>query len=317
MANIKDIVLYDNIDGLWVSSMRNMFGNDAPLDITCARYNGNYNLPYPDAQKNKQEYILNQIKFKEGDRVLDIGSGWGPMLKTINHRGGYSVGITLSPAQVEYCKKNKLNAFLIDWKEINTNKEINHIFSKPFNSIISVGAFEHFCSIEEMKMGKQGDIYRDFFRTVYDLLEPNGILYLQTMIWGKRGVPDLDRDIDSSATLHSLKRIYGQWVAYFSGSWLPSNEEQIIEASKSYFDLKMSEDGRLDYVETARVWLEAINTPGGFKKKIAWLKFLKNGIMKPKLIARYRALKEDVFSRGFAYDIIGHRRLTFEKRERE
>jgi len=284
MANIEDIIAtYDDANELWISSMSDMFGKDVLLDITCARYNGNYNLPYLDAQKNKQRYILNQIKFKKGDRVLDIGSGWGPMLKTINNKGGHSVGITLSPAQVEYCKKIKLSVFLIDWKEISTNKEINPIFSRPFNSIISVGAFEHFCSVEEMKMGKQDKIYREFFKTAHDLLESNGRLYLQTMIWGRRGVPDLNRDVDSSATLHSLKRIYGQWIAYFLGSWLPNNEEQIVEASKSYFDLKRREDGRLDYVETARVWLEAINTPGGFKKRVAWLKFLKKGLIRSKL----------------------------------
>jgi len=238
MANVGDIkASYDALDELWLSSMSDMFGKNVLLDITGARYNGDYNLPYLDAQKNKQTYILEQIKFKKGDRVLDIGSGWGPMLKTIDNKGGHPVGITLSPAQVKYCRQNKLDAFLIDWKEIISNKKKNErsIFSKPFNSIISVGAFEHFCSIKELKAGKQDKIYREFFKTTHELLEPNGILYLQTMIWGGRGVPDLNKDVDSSATLHSLKRIYGQWKAYFPGSWLPSNEEQIVAAAKPYF----------------------------------------------------------------------------------
>ena len=320
MANVGDIkASYDAVEELWLSSMSGMFGKDVLLDITCARYNGDYNLPYLDAQKNKQRYILEQIKFKKGDRVLDIGSGWGPMLKTIDNQGGHSVGITLSPTQVKYCRQNKLEAFLLDWKEITAkkknNEQLSSIFSKPFNSIISVGAFEHFCSIKELKAGKQDKIYREFFRTVYELLESSGILYLQTMIWGGRGVPDLNKDIDSSASLHSLKRIYGQWIAYFPGSWLPNNEEQIVAAANPYFDLMKCEDSRLDYVETARVWLEAINAPGGFRKRMAWLKFLTKGLIRPELIARYRSLREDAFSRGFAYDMIGHRRLTFKKRK--
>jgi len=127
--------------------------------------------------------------------------------------------------------------------------------------------------------------------------------------------PDLNKDIDSSATLHSLKRIYGQWKAYFPGSWLPNNEEQIVAAAKPYFDLMKGEDGRLDYVETARVWFAAANAPGGFRKKMAWVKFLIRGLIRPELIARYRSVREDPFSRGFAYDMIGHRRLTFKKKK--
>lgn len=319
MADIGDIkASYDALDELWIRSLKNMFGDGVLLDITGARYNGDYNVPYLDAQRNKQKYVLKQIKFKKKDRILDIGSGWGPMLKVIKNEGGKAAGSTLSPAQVKYCKQNKLDAFLLDWKEIDSKKEnnqIDSIFNKPFNSIISIGAFEHFCSIEEMKEGKQEKIYRDFFKTASKLLDSKGMLYLQTMTWGGRGVPDLEKDIDSSAQLHSLKRIYGQWKAYFPGSWLPNNEEQIVAAAKPYFDLTRSEDGRLDYVETARVWIEAINAPGGCKKRLSWLKFLGKGLIRPELIARYKSVREDAFSRGFAYDMIGHRRLTFKKKK--
>jgi len=319
MADIGDIkASYDALDELWIRSLKNMFGDGVLLDITGARYNGDYNVPYLDAQRNKQKYVLKQIKFKKKDRILDIGSGWGPMLKVIKNEGGKAAGITLSPAQVKYCKQNKLDAFLLDWKEIDSKKEnnqIDSIFNKPFNSIISIGAFEHFCSVEEMKEGKQEKIYRDFFKTASKLLDSKGMFYLQTMTWGGRGVPDLEKDIDSSAQLHSLKRIYGQWKAYFPGSWLPNNEDQIVAAAKPYFDLTRSEDGRLDYVETARVWIEAINAPGGCKKRLSWLKFLGKGLIRPELIARYKSVREDAFSRGFAYDMIGHRRLTFKKKK--
>ena len=319
MANAGDIkASYDALSDLWISSMSHMFGKDVLLDITGARYEGDFNVPYLDAQRNKHEYILEQIKFKKGDRVLDIGSGWGSMLKTINREGGTSVGITLSHEQVKYCRQINLDTFLIDWRDVAASKreggQIGSILSNPFDSIISIGAFEHFCSIEEMKAGNQDIIYKEFFNTAHKLSKPSGRLFLQTMTWGGRGVPDLDKDMDCSATLHSLKRIYGQWVAYFPGSWLPNNEEQIVAAAKPYYDLVSSEDSRLDYVETARVWLEALNTPGGLKKKMAWLKFLKKGLIRPGLAARYRSLREDAFSRSFAYDMIGHRRLTFEKK---
>ena len=86
---------------------------------------------------------------------------------------------------------------------------------------------------------------------------------------------------------------------------------EVIDMIKQGAD--RSEDGRLDYVETARVWLEAVNAPGGLKKWLEWGKFLWKGIRRPELITRYKAVREDAFSRGFAYNIIGHKRLTFQR----
>lgn len=66
MANVGDSkASYDALEEFWLPSMSGMFGKDVFLDITCALYNGDYSLPYLDAQKNKQKYIHQQIKFKK------------------------------------------------------------------------------------------------------------------------------------------------------------------------------------------------------------------------------------------------------------
>ena len=117
MADQGDIqVAYDAMEALWINSMRRKFGSDVALDFTGARYNGDYTRGYEESQADKRNYVLEQIGLKKGDKILDIGCGWGNMLKEINEKGAYSVGLTLSPAQQKYCLGNGWDARLKDWK---------------------------------------------------------------------------------------------------------------------------------------------------------------------------------------------------------
>src|SRR5947209_18404545 len=68
--------------------IRVSFGENA--EITCALYNGNFSKTLKQAQQDKHDYILDGIAFKPGARLLDIGCGWGPVLKAVKERGGRS-----------------------------------------------------------------------------------------------------------------------------------------------------------------------------------------------------------------------------------
>jgi cyclopropane-fatty-acyl-phospholipid synthase len=58
-----------------------------------------------------------------------------------------------------------------------------------FDAVASLGAFEHFCSPEEYRGGRQDEVYRDFFARVATVLPDGGRLYLQTMVFGRNMVP--------------------------------------------------------------------------------------------------------------------------------
>src|SRR6266704_2657599 len=62
-------------------------------DVTCALYNGDFTKTLKQAQQDKHDYILDAIHFNSGSRVLDIGCGWGPMLKAVKERGGLAIGL--------------------------------------------------------------------------------------------------------------------------------------------------------------------------------------------------------------------------------
>jgi cyclopropane-fatty-acyl-phospholipid synthase len=125
-----------------------------------------------------------------------------------------------------------------------------------FDAIVSVGAFEHFCSPEEYKAGKQEVVYRDFFKTVSDLLPVGGRFYLQTMVWGKNMIDynkmNINADKNSDAYLIALI------TKHFPGSWLPYGSEMITRNADPFFKLVNISSGRLDYIETTNQWRRKI-----------------------------------------------------------
>src|SRR5579864_8490399 len=144
MAGQREIEeTYDFMDEVF----RVCFGENA--DLTCALYNGDFSKSLFQAQRDKHEYILEGIRFAPGFRVIDIGCGFGPMLKAIKECGGQGVGLTLSRKQAAACGRTGLDARVMDWKDLSADT------LGGFDAVVSVGAFEHFCSVEEYLAGRQ------------------------------------------------------------------------------------------------------------------------------------------------------------------
>ena len=242
MANKKDIDFsYSTIDKIF----RLSFGETG--DFSGARYDGDFSKSLEEAQKEKHKFIADSLYIKKGSKVLDMGCGWGPFLKYASQeRKAIATGLTLSQGQAEACKKNGLNVFIKDCRDLKPTDY------GVFNAITSSGAFEHFCSMEEWKAGKQEKIYSDFFKNLYDLLPDGGRFYLQTMTFSKN-MPKFE-DIDINAEKGSALHVLALMVKRFPGSWLPYGSEMIIKSAKPHFKLISQSSGRLDYIETIAQW---------------------------------------------------------------
>lgn len=302
MASQKDITTtYDWIDRIFRRGLGS-FG-----DFTCAFYDGEYSLTYEQAQKNKHELILKSIRFKPGMRVLDVGSGWGPMLKVIQDRGGSAVGITLSPAQAKWCQKNGLEAHLKDWRDLKVGE-----YGK-FDAVISVGAFEHFASKEEFIAGEQDEVYSSFFKLCHELLPPKGRLFLQAMMWGKMPKPE---DISMDAPKGSDARLLALLEKFYPGTWPPQGLKQIVKDAKG-FKMIYANNGSKDYLQTLKEWSKRTN-PLSLHMLPVSLSLL------PRLALRYATNRDfryqiesvvtDQNTRAvFARGIMDHHRMVFEK----
>src|SRR5215207_3543098 len=172
MADRKDLEFtYSLIDRIFRLSL----GESA--DFSGAKYDGDFSLTLEEAQRRKHEYVAEQIGIDAGRRVLDLGCGWGPLLQFVRERGAAGVGVTLSSAQLEACRRHGLDVHLQDARRVTAET------FGPFDAVASLGAFEHFCSPEDYRAGRQEEIYRGLFDNVAGLLPDKGRFFLQTMVF--------------------------------------------------------------------------------------------------------------------------------------
>jgi cyclopropane-fatty-acyl-phospholipid synthase len=272
-------------------------------DFSGAKYDGDFSLSLEEAQRRKHEYVAEQIGIGPGRRVLDLGCGWGPLLDFIRRRGGTGVGVTLSSAQAGACRRHGLDVHLHDALQVSCDS------FGGFDSVASLGAFEHFCSPEDHRAGRQDEIYAALFARIAGLLPANGRLYLQTMVFGRNMIP-LDQ-IDIDAPRDSAGWYLALMGRQFPGSFLPYGQEQIVRNAEPHFRLVSSLSGRLDYIETIRQWRKRFAAPSARKT-----------LLKLQLLPRWLTSSDFrlAFTSGvsansvcFERELLDHYRLVFEK----
>jgi cyclopropane-fatty-acyl-phospholipid synthase len=273
-------------------------------DFSGAKYDGDFSLTLEQAQRRKHDHVAEQIGIGPGRRILDLGCGWGPLLAYVRDRGGHGVGVTLSSAQAASCRRHGLDVHLHDALEVTRDT------FGPFDGVASLGAFEHFCSPEEFRAGRQGERYARLFEHLAGVLPPGGRLYLQTMVFGPRMIPaeevSVDAPRDSDAWYLALMG------HMFPGSWLPSGPEQVVRTAAPWFHETARESGRLDYLETIRQWRARFAVPSWGKRAL-----------KLRLVPRWLTDREFrlAFTSGvsansvcFERELLEHYRFTFERR---
>jgi len=273
-------------------------------DFSGAKYDGDFSLSLEQAQAKKHEYVAEQIGIGPGRRVLDLGCGWGPLLNFIRARGASGVGVTLSQAQYAACRRHDLDVHLYDARELDRES------FGGFDAVASLGAFEHFCSPDDYRAGRQDDVYRAIFRHVATVLPERGRLYLQTMVFGPNMIPieqvDIDAPRDSDAFVLALME------RQFPGSWLPFGHEQVVRCAEPSFELISAQSGRLDYIQTIEQWNARIGA-----------RSLRKSLLKLRLVPRWLTSADFrlAFTSGvsankvcFERELLDHFRLVFQKR---
>ena len=159
------------------------------------------------------------------------------MTAAIRDRGARSAtGLTLSPLQHAYIEGLGLDGLKA---ELRTYERYEP--DEPFDSIMSVGAFEHFARPGASRAERM-EAYDGFFRRCATWLKRGGQLSLQTMTWG-----DADVSERGMIKIHDI----------FPESDLPEIAE-VVEAAAPYLELVAMENRPSDYAQTLAAWAEGL-----------------------------------------------------------
>lgn len=299
MATKHDLdFTYTSIDKIF----RLSFGEMA--DYSGARFGGDYSVTIEEGQRKKHRFIAESLNIKKDSKVLDMACGWGPFLNYIKQSGAKGTGVTLSRGQALACIKNGLHVEIKDCRTITPET-----FGK-FDAVTCIGGLEHFCSVEEYKLGKQDEVYSNFFNNVSNLLPSKGRFYMQTMVFTK-STPSFDK-INIDADKNSVEYALALMIKQFPGSWLPYSEEQVIKNAAPYMKLISKSSGRLDYIQTIKCWRKKF-------RKFNLYKYLLYASLIPKYVfdkafrhqvAIFRISPNKVC---FEREAMDHYRLVFEK----
>ena len=199
---------------------------DRDLQYSCALF-ADENQSLEDAQLNKKRNLAAKLNLSPGQRVLDIGCGWGGLaLHLAQHHGVRATGVTLSVEQHRVACERAAKLGLQDRVtfELKDYRELDG----PFDRVVSVGMFEH------VGVGH----YEEFFEKVKSLLTDDGLAVLHSI--GRMSPP--------SAT--------GPWLRkyIFPGGYSPSLSEVFAVTERAGLWVADVEILRKHYAMTLREW---------------------------------------------------------------
>jgi cyclopropane-fatty-acyl-phospholipid synthase len=199
---------------------------DADLNYSCAYFRT------PDdsietAQQNKLRHIAAKLDVRPGQRVLDIGCGWGGMaLYLASHADVEVLGVTLSTAQLELARQRARERSLDDRVKFELI-DYRHV-TGSFDRIVSIGMFEH--------VGVRH--YLEYFTAIRGLLAADGVALVHSI--GRMASP--------GATMPWLDKYI------FPGAYAPALSETLAEIERSRLYVTDIEILRRHYAETLLAW---------------------------------------------------------------
>ncbi len=200
-----------------------------------------------DAQMQKIDHILVKLRVKPGDRLLDIGCGWGALIMRAAEKfGAKAVGITLSHNQCELARQRIAAAGLADRCEVRL--EDYRDVSGKFDRIASVGMFEH--------VGLKS--LRTYFSKIRDLLEDGGTVMNHGITSG---------DPDSAESPLGASDYIERYV--FPHGELPHISRTLYEMCAAGLEPVDVENLRRHYALTLTHWSERFEAHGQQLREIA------------------------------------------------
>ena len=201
---------------------------DSDMQYSCAYFTDPTN-DLEQAQRDKKAHIAAKLRLEPGQRVLDIGCGWGGLALYLNRVADVDVlGITLSEEQLALARQRAEEAGVADRVkfELTDFRDV----TGEFDRVVSVGMFEHIGT----------SFYPAFFRKVRELLTYDGVALLHTI--GRMGTPG------------KTDRFMHKYI--FPGGYVPALSEVMKASEPERLIMSDCEILRLHYMYTLQAWYD-------------------------------------------------------------
>lgn len=190
-----------------------------------------------EAQQMKYQKLAEKMKLTNGDRVLEIGCGWGGMaIFMAEHFSVHVTAITISKEQYTYAKQRVKNAGLED--RISILFKDYRLVNGKFDKIVSI----------EMLEAVGYKFYKPFFSKVNNLLAKDGLLAIQVITCPDSRFKEMKKGVD--------------WIQkhIFPGSLLPSVSalHSAMNQSSDLTPIHLEDMGQ-HYAKTLRMWRDSFN----------------------------------------------------------
>jgi cyclopropane-fatty-acyl-phospholipid synthase len=216
---------------------------DESMTYSCAFF-GSGAETLEDAQFAKLETVCRKLGLQPGERVLDVGCGWGSFaLHAAREHGVSVVGITLSEPQAQLARERVADAGLSDQIDIRV-ADYRLLDDDPFDAISSIGMVEH---VGE----EQIDVYAERLAA---LLKPNGRLL-------NHGIARLNPDAPNPGA-------FSERYVFPDGDPVPLSR-MLLALERAGFTTEHVEGYADDYAETLRRWAQRLDDNLGEAERLA------------------------------------------------
>jgi cyclopropane-fatty-acyl-phospholipid synthase len=204
---------------------------DRSLTYSCARFSGGVTT-LEEAQAAKLELVCAKLGIREGERVLDVGCGWGSFaIHAAVHHGARVLGITLAERQAALAREMVEEAGVADRVEIRV-ADYRELAGEPFDAISSIGMVEH---VGEERID-------EYARRLAGLLRPGGRL----LNHGIAKLKDLDTPDEGP---------FSERFVFPDGVPLPLSRI-VLALERTGLVTTHVEGLQADYAETLRHWID-------------------------------------------------------------